>query len=221
MTEIETPSGRVAGRVVDDDTFTVHEFTGIRYGLPPVGPLEREHYGLFLLPIAIRNFGKFSAPLFEAEAGMLQDWQIMRKLAEAKTDLGWTDSRLKAKVVRLPNLPGQPWNALYLGEARRDGELPILGFRIGNVAFLTDVSTIPPESKELLHGLAIRGLDRISKTAAVVIDVEKLHDRLLVKRERDRMDQLRGAPWAVAHVDGAWRSPVLAKRGLNCARTAL
>lgn len=51
----------------------------------------------------------------------------VRKLAEAKTDLGWTDSRLKAKVVRLPNLPGQPWNALYLGEARRDGELPILG----------------------------------------------------------------------------------------------
>jgi len=51
----------------------------------------------------------------------------VRKLAEAKTDLGWTDSRLKAKVVRLPNLPGQPWNALYLGEARRDGELVIVG----------------------------------------------------------------------------------------------
>ncbi len=51
----------------------------------------------------------------------------IRKLAEAKTDLGWTDSRIKAKLVRLPNLGGQPWNALYLGEARRDGELPILG----------------------------------------------------------------------------------------------
>jgi len=51
----------------------------------------------------------------------------VRKLAEAKTDLGWTESRLRAKVVRLPNLPGQPWNALYLGEARRDGELVILG----------------------------------------------------------------------------------------------
>jgi hypothetical protein len=51
----------------------------------------------------------------------------VRKLAEAKTDLGWTDSRLRSKVVRLPNLPGQPWNALYLGEARRDGELVVLG----------------------------------------------------------------------------------------------
>ncbi len=51
----------------------------------------------------------------------------VRKLAEAKTDLGWTESRLRGKVVRLPNLSGQPWNALYLGEARRDGELVILG----------------------------------------------------------------------------------------------
>lgn len=51
----------------------------------------------------------------------------VRKLAEAKTDLGWTDSRIRRKVVRLPNLPGHPWNALYLGEARRDNELPILG----------------------------------------------------------------------------------------------
>src|SRR5262249_5699504 len=44
-----------------------------------------------------------------------------------KTDLGWTDSRIRGKVVRLPNLPRHPWNALYLGEARRDGELVILG----------------------------------------------------------------------------------------------
>jgi hypothetical protein len=51
----------------------------------------------------------------------------VRKLAEARTDLGWTDSRIKTKLVRLPNRPRHPWNALYLGEARRDGELVILG----------------------------------------------------------------------------------------------
>jgi hypothetical protein len=51
----------------------------------------------------------------------------VRKLAEAQTDLGWTDSRLRTKLVRLPNRPRHPWNALYLGEARRDGELLILG----------------------------------------------------------------------------------------------
>lgn len=51
----------------------------------------------------------------------------VRKLAEARTDLGWTDSRIRTKVLRLPNRPGHPYNALYLGEARRDGELLILG----------------------------------------------------------------------------------------------
>jgi hypothetical protein len=51
----------------------------------------------------------------------------VRKLAEARTDLGWTDSRIRTKLLRLPNRPKHPWNALYLGEARRDGELPILG----------------------------------------------------------------------------------------------
>ena len=51
----------------------------------------------------------------------------VRRLAPAMTEFGWTDVRLRQKVVRLPNLPGHPWNALYLGEARPDGELPILG----------------------------------------------------------------------------------------------
>ncbi|HVK68642.1 MAG TPA: SMI1/KNR4 family protein [Polyangium sp.] len=51
----------------------------------------------------------------------------VRKLAESMVELGWTDSRVRGKVVRLPNKPGHPWNAIYLGEARRDGELVILG----------------------------------------------------------------------------------------------
>jgi len=51
----------------------------------------------------------------------------VRRLAPAMTEFGWTDVRLRQKMLRLPNLPGQPWNALYLGEARPDGELPILG----------------------------------------------------------------------------------------------
>jgi hypothetical protein len=51
----------------------------------------------------------------------------IRKLAEAMTELGWTSTPLRQRVIRLPNLPGEPWNALYLGEPRRDGELPILG----------------------------------------------------------------------------------------------
>lgn len=92
------------------------------------------------LPPSLRTFLRFDftftslGPKFHARARFGQNPESprprvssIRKLAEAKTDLGWTDSRIKGKVVRLPNLPGHPWNALYLGEARRDGELCILG----------------------------------------------------------------------------------------------
>jgi anaerobic selenocysteine-containing dehydrogenase len=53
------------------------------YILPPVGPLERDHYGLFLLPIAVRNFAKYSKAMFDAPEGALQDWEILRGLAAA------------------------------------------------------------------------------------------------------------------------------------------
>jgi phosphoribosyl 1,2-cyclic phosphate phosphodiesterase len=35
------------------------------------------------------------------------------------------------------------------------GKLPILGFRIGDVAYCTDVSGIPDESRPLLEGLEV------------------------------------------------------------------
>ena len=43
----------------------------------------------------------------------------------------------------------------------KHGDLSILGFRIGNVAFCTDVSTIPAASKDLLRGLDVLVLDAL------------------------------------------------------------
>jgi anaerobic selenocysteine-containing dehydrogenase len=56
------------------------------YILPPTGPLERDHYGLFLLPIAVRNFAAYSKPMFEKPEGALHDWEILRGLAAAISD---------------------------------------------------------------------------------------------------------------------------------------
>jgi phosphoribosyl 1,2-cyclic phosphate phosphodiesterase len=39
------------------------------------------------------------------------------------------------------------------------GPLPILGFRVGNVAYCTDVKRIPPESMARLQGLEVLILD--------------------------------------------------------------
>ncbi|WP_240490364.1 MBL fold metallo-hydrolase [Planctopirus hydrillae] len=44
------------------------------------------------------------------------------------------------------------------------GKLPVLGFRIGNVAFCTDVSFIPEESLERLMGLDVLIIDALRDT---------------------------------------------------------
>jgi anaerobic selenocysteine-containing dehydrogenase len=53
------------------------------YILPPCGPLEKDHYPLFLGPIAIRNFANYSPPVFERTPGTKSDWEIIAELARA------------------------------------------------------------------------------------------------------------------------------------------
>ncbi len=43
------------------------------------------------------------------------------------------------------------------------GELPVLGFRVGRLAYCTDVSTIPAESYRFLEGLDVLVLDALQK----------------------------------------------------------
>jgi anaerobic selenocysteine-containing dehydrogenase len=53
------------------------------YILPPCGPLEKDHYPLFLAPIAVRNFAKYSPPVFAPTPGTKSDWEIIAELARA------------------------------------------------------------------------------------------------------------------------------------------
>ena len=45
--------------------------------LPPVGPLERDHYDIVFHTLAIRNTAKYAAPLFAPEEGAMPDWRIL------------------------------------------------------------------------------------------------------------------------------------------------
>ncbi len=54
-------------------------------------------------------------------------------------------------------LAGREWTPLRL----MHGRLPILGFRVGRFAYCTDVSTIPPQSLELLADLDVLVLDAL------------------------------------------------------------
>ena len=91
------------------------------------------------LPPSLRTFLAFDftfASLGKRSAGRPASARIrarrsprmtsVRKLAEAKTDLGWTDSRIRAKVVRLPEPAGPPLERALprRGPARRRAAHP-------------------------------------------------------------------------------------------------
>jgi anaerobic selenocysteine-containing dehydrogenase len=48
--------------------------------LPPVSPLEREHYDVIFHSFAVRNTTRFSSALFEPTKGAKHDWQIFMEL---------------------------------------------------------------------------------------------------------------------------------------------
>ncbi len=56
--------------------------------LPPVGPLERDHYDIALARLAVRNFARYSEPLFEKPPGSMHDHEILVELARRLGDPG-------------------------------------------------------------------------------------------------------------------------------------
>jgi anaerobic selenocysteine-containing dehydrogenase len=50
--------------------------------LPPLSPLERDHYDVVFHLLAVRNTARYSAPLFPPAADRRDDWQILHALSE-------------------------------------------------------------------------------------------------------------------------------------------
>ena len=87
---LSVPNGARLGRALEGlelmvavDMYRTATTRLAHYILPPVGPLERDHYGLFQMAMAVRNFGKYSHPALPPEPGALQDWEILRALSAA------------------------------------------------------------------------------------------------------------------------------------------
>ena len=91
--------------------------------------------------------------------------QIRQTFSYAFTDPATHSHRFAAPKLRFERIvPGNSFTVLgmdILPIRLKHGDLSVLGFRIGNTAFLTDVSTIPAESKELLRGLDTLVLDAL------------------------------------------------------------
>jgi anaerobic selenocysteine-containing dehydrogenase len=69
--------------IVSIDIYMNETARKAHYILPPAGPLEKDHYGMFLLPIAVRNFANYSPAILDMDADTLADWEILRGLAAA------------------------------------------------------------------------------------------------------------------------------------------
>jgi anaerobic selenocysteine-containing dehydrogenase len=84
---LSTPDGPRLERALDDLKFVVSVDCYInetsRHAdliLPPVSPLERDHYDLFCNQLAVRNVAKWSPRVFDPPSGALDDWQILSGL---------------------------------------------------------------------------------------------------------------------------------------------
>jgi phosphoribosyl 1,2-cyclic phosphate phosphodiesterase len=69
----------------------------------------------------------------------------------------------RPQLVRRPidgpfELGGMTWTPIRLFH----GDMPVLGFRVGNIAYCTDVNRIPPESYSLLENLDVLVLDALT-----------------------------------------------------------
>ncbi|WP_426165024.1 molybdopterin-dependent oxidoreductase [Sandarakinorhabdus sp. DWP1-3-1] len=69
--------------MVSIDMYVTATSAHAHYILPPCGPLEKDHYPLFLAPIATRNFANYSPPVFDRTPGTKNDWEIVAELARA------------------------------------------------------------------------------------------------------------------------------------------
>lgn len=91
--------------------------------------------------------------------------QLRTTFAYAFTDPATHSHQFAVPKLKFETIgPGQSFDLLGLPIRTlrlKHGELPILGYRIGNVAFCTDVSTIPAETKEQLRGLDVLVLDAL------------------------------------------------------------
>nr|AGC72069.1 metal-dependent hydrolases of the beta-lactamase superfamily I [uncultured bacterium A1Q1_fos_291] len=105
-----------------------------------------------------------AVPLFCEET---VESQIRQVFSYAFTDPATHAHQFAAPKLRFERIfPGKAFtlSGLNILPVRlKHGDLPVLGFRIGNVAFLTDMSMIPSESKDLLQGLDTLVIDALRK----------------------------------------------------------
>lgn len=110
-------------------------------------------------------FRKQPPPTLPLHCEQLVEDSIRQVFQYAFTDPAKHSHRFAAPRLSFHRIqPGVAFDVLGLSVLPirlHHGSLPVLGFRIGNVAFCTDVSTIPEDSRRLLDGVDTLILDAL------------------------------------------------------------
>lgn len=89
--------------------------------LPPVSPLERDHYDLVFRMLAVRNTVRFSSAVFDPPQGSQHDWQILLQLQNRleRINHGWRPDIIIRQWMRNRSSPrGLLSLAMLVGKLR-------------------------------------------------------------------------------------------------------
>jgi phosphoribosyl 1,2-cyclic phosphate phosphodiesterase len=153
---------RYAGRSVVVDTTPDFRFQALRAGMSALDAVLFTHshadHIMGLDDIRPFNFGRAEALPVYASAATLAD---LRRVFQYVFDASYTASaipRIAAHELRGPvdlfGVSFEPLEVLH-------GELPVLGYRFGANAYVTDVSAIPEAARARLRGLDLLILDAL------------------------------------------------------------
>jgi anaerobic selenocysteine-containing dehydrogenase len=108
---LSTPNGRRLERAISKlDYFVaidIYRNETTRHAdliLPPTSPLEREHSDAAFYALSIRNFARWSEPVFAPPPGALHDWQILAGLTDRlqkRRGLSWRKRAMGELWARL------------------------------------------------------------------------------------------------------------------------
>lgn len=151
------------------------------YILPPCGPLQKDHYGFYFGPLAVRNYGSYSPALLEKGTDDKADWEIIAELSSAI---------LARKGEQVPNIR-EPRD--ILDEMLRASPASMSLAEVEKEGDGVDLGPLKPNLKDrlftesgLIHAVPHEFLDEIKRFGDLMATAERSDGLMLIGRRHIR-----------------------------------